>query len=359
MGLTRSYTQSTDANVIRRLIREEPNMQSFSTTLRHQLFSAIACAAAGFISLSDAHAVDARAPSGPIEVTVGSSAGGTPDVMMRRMAQVLAETGLVKEPAIVVANRTGGSWMVASNWVLGKPGDENTYLAVAQPMLTTPITQGLPNTFEKLTPLSMFVQADLVVVVTPDFPAKDLKELVAIAKKEPRSVKQAGAQLGSTDNMVTGLLEKASGVQINYIPFDGGGAAQTAFLGGNVDMLVLTIDEGLALQRAGKARILAVLNEQRRVDEELKDIPTAREQGYDVVWGQAWGLLGASDLDPAVVAWWDEKLSKMVQTDQWKHMIATNYLRSEYTNSAGSKVLLKKIYEDHLALLRDLKLAKQ
>jgi putative tricarboxylic transport membrane protein len=334
-------------------------MSVLSQVFRRYLFAAVSVIALGLVPSSSTWAADARAPSGPIEVSVGSSPGGTPDVMMRRMAQVLAETGLVTEPQIVVANRTGGSWMVASNWVLGKPGDENTYLAIAQPMLTTPIAQGLPNTFEKLTPLSLFVQADLVIVVQPDFPAKDLKELVAIAKKEPRSVRQAGAQVGSTDYMVTGLLQKAGGIEINYVPFDGGGAAQTAFLGGNVDMLVLTIDEALALEVAGKARIVAVLNQERRVDEALKAIPTAREQGYDVVWGQAWGLLGAADLNPAVVAWWDDKLGKMVQTDQWKQMIATNYLRSEYTNSTDTKVLLQKIYQEHLDLLRDLGLSKQ
>lgn len=304
-------------------------------------------------------AADMRAPSGPIEVTVGSSTGGTPDVMMRRMAQVLQETGLVTDPPIVVANRTGGSWMVASNWVLGKAGDENTYLAVAQPMLTTPITQGLPNTFEKLTPLSMFVQADLVLLVRPDFPADDLKGLVEIAKKEPRSVKQAGAQVGSTDNLVTALLERAAGIQINYIPFDGGGAAQTAFLGGNVDMITLTIDEALPLQQTGKAKIVALLNKERRVEDALKNIPTATEQGYPVVWGQAWGIMGAENLDPAVVAWWDDKLSKMVETPQWKEMIAANYLRSEYTNSTDAKPLLNSIYQEHLSLLKELGLSKQ
>lgn len=304
-------------------------------------------------------AQEMRAPSGPIEITVGSSAGGTPDVMMRRMSQVLTESGIVTEPPIVVVNRTGGSWMVASNYVLARSGDENTYLTIAQPMLTTPITQGLPNTFEKLTPLSIFVQADLVIAVQPDSPAKSLSDLVATAKEKPRSVRQAGAQLGSTDNLVTGLLEKAGGVQINYIPFDGGGQAQTAFLGGNSDFIVLTIDEALALQKSNQARIVALLNEQRRTEAELKDIPTAREQGLDVVWGQAWGLMGAENLDPAVVAWWDDKLGKMVQTDQWKKIVADNYLRSEYTGSAETKPLLAGIYQQHLTLLRDLGLAKQ
>jgi putative tricarboxylic transport membrane protein len=303
-------------------------------------------------------AQDMRAPSGPVEITVGSSAGGTPDVMMRRMVQVMTSTGIIKDPMVVV-NRTGGSWMVASNWVLQRAGDENTYLAIAQPMLTTPITQGLPNTYEKLTPLSMFIQADLVIVAQPDSPAKSLKDLVAIAKERPRSVRQAGAQVGSTDYLVTGLLQKAGEIEINYVPFDGGGAAQTAFLGGNVDMLVLTVDEALPLVESGKAKILAILNETRRTEAALADIPTAKEQGLDVVWGQAWGIAGAENLDPTVVAWWDDKLSKLVQTDEWKKMLADNYLRGEYTSSKEAKPQLEKIYQDHLQLMRDLKLSKQ
>lgn len=305
-----------------------------------------------------ASAQDARAPSGPIEITVGSSAGGTPDVMMRRMVQVLTTTKIVTDPMVVV-NRTGGSWMVASNWVLQRPGDENTYLAIAQPMLTTPITQGLPNTYEKLTPLSMFIQADLVIVVQPDSKASTLTELVSLAKERPRSVRQAGAQVGSTDYMVTGLLQKAGGIEINYVPFDGGGAAQTAFLGGNVDMLVLTVDEALPLVESGKAKIVAILNDERRSEPELSAIPTAKEQGLDVVWGQAWGIAGAENLDPAVVAWWDDKLSQLVATPEWKAMLADNFLRGEYTASKDAKPELEKIFQDHLALMRDLGLSKQ
>jgi putative tricarboxylic transport membrane protein len=331
-----------------------------TSSLIHSGLRRIAAASLGasLMWASVADAQEARAPSGPIEITVGSSAGGTPDVMMRRMVQVLNTTKIVTDPMVVV-NRTGGSWMVASNWVLQRPGDENTYLAIAQPMLTTPITQGLPNTYEKLTPLSMFIQADLVIVVQPDSKANTLTELVTLAKERPRSVRQAGAQVGSTDYMVTGLLQKAGDIQINYVPFDGGGAAQTAFLGGNVDMLVLTVDEALPLVESKKAKIVAILNDERRTEPTLSGIPTAKEQGLDVVWGQAWGIAGTENLDPAIVAWWDDKLSKLVVTPEWKTMLADNFLRGEYTSSKDAKPQLEKIYQDHLTLMKDLGLSKQ
>src|ERR1700754_429309 len=112
-------------------------------------------AAIGLAALLAVTTANAQAPEGPIEITVGSSAGGTPDVLMRSAAKILNEEKIVENP-IVVANRTGGSWTVAANYVLGKAGDKNTLMAIAQPMITTPIVQGLPNTFEKLSPISVF-----------------------------------------------------------------------------------------------------------------------------------------------------------------------------------------------------------
>jgi tripartite-type tricarboxylate transporter receptor subunit TctC len=102
-----------------------------------------------------AFAQAARAPVGPIEITVGTGAGGTPDVVMRQVAKVLNETGLVKNP-IVVQNRTGGSWTVAAKFVIGKPGNENVLLAMAGPIWGTPITQGVDTFYDKVTPIAMW-----------------------------------------------------------------------------------------------------------------------------------------------------------------------------------------------------------
>src|SRR5215218_4026273 len=108
-----------------------------------------------------AGAAEMRAPKGPIEITSGTSPGGTPDVLMRRAAKILNDEKIITNP-LVVQNRTGGSWMVAANWVLNKKGDENTVLTIAQPILTTPITQGQPTVYDRLTPISMFIQGDLM-----------------------------------------------------------------------------------------------------------------------------------------------------------------------------------------------------
>jgi len=330
---------------------------TFSTRFSRRLMLMGAVSATAALMLGSQPVLAQKAPSGPIEITSGTSPGGTPDVLMRRAAKILNEEQIITNP-IVVQNRTGGSWMVAANWVLNKKGDENTVLTVAQPILTTPITTGQPTLYDKLTPIGMFIQGDLLIAVQPNSPAKNFKDFIDLAKQRERGIKVAGAQAGSTDHMVTGLVEKASGAKLNYVPFDGGGAAATAFLGGNVDMIVLPPSEALPLVKSNKAKVLAILSEKRRDEPEFKDVPTAKEQGYNIIWGQSWGLAGPPDMDPALVKFWDDAIQKLVATDAWKAMVKEMFLRSELVPASKAKAHFVELHNQHLAVLKDLGLAK-
>ena len=306
---------------------------------------------------STAAAQAPRAPKGPIEITVGTGAGGTPDVVMRQAAKVLAESGLVTQP-IVIQNRTGGSWTVAANWVTGKPGSEAVLLGMAGPIWSTPIVQGTPTFYDKVEPIAMFVRGEVVVGVQPDSGINNLKELLAKAGERERGMKIAGAQVGAVDHIVTGMLEKAGNVKFNYIPFDSGGGAQTSFLGKNSDMIVLSVAEAVALKREGKLKVLAILSDERRADPEFKDVPTAREQGYDLIWDQTWGLAGPPNLDPAVVAWWDEKIAAMIKTDAWKKMVDENWFRTVDVPHAKVKQWVADYHKKFEGALRNVGLAK-
>lgn len=300
----------------------------------------------------------AEGPKGPVEITVGTGAGGTPDIIMRRVAKILGEEKLVEQP-IVIQNRTGGSWMVAVNWVLGKKGGYDTLMGIAQPVLTTPIVQGMKNAYDQFVPIAMFVQGDLMLVAQPDSPFKSLTDFVNAAKKNPRGLKFSGSQTGSTDHMVVGLLEKAAGVKFNYIPYDSGSAATASFLGKNVDGLVLALDEAVPLIQSGKVKPLAVLTEKRRTNAELKDFPTAKEQGVDLVWGQFWGLAGAPGMDPGLVKWWNDRLLKMTATKAWKEAIDASFQRSDFIDYTKAPAYMADQYNKYLQVLRDLGLSKQ
>lgn len=308
---------------------------------------AVAIALAAAQSFAPAYAQQPRAPVGNIEVIVGSGAGATPDILMRRMAKILNDSRIVTNP-IVIVNRPGGSWMTATNYVLARKKNENLVFSVVPTIFTTPLVQRLPSTYERLTPLSYLVRIELVVLGRINGEEKNLRELLDRAKLKPRSVSVAGANVGSTDQMVTTQLERVAGVRLNYVPFDGGTGILQAFLGGNVDMIILSLDEAYPLLRSGRAKSLALLSDSRRIDPELREIPTAREQGVDLVWGQDFGLAGPPELAPDVAAWWEQRLAMMVETDEWKKEMRESFLTTSFTRRAetGKKMVeLNALYE--------------
>jgi putative tricarboxylic transport membrane protein len=325
-------------------------------SVRRVAIGVAALASIAFMAVP-ASAQTPRAPNGPIEITVGCGAGCTPDVLMRRAAKIWNDQRLIENP-IVIVNRAGGGMAPAMKHVLDRRGDENNVMALAEPVFSTPITQGTETAYDKFTPLGVFVQTQLILLTQPGHPAKSLKEMVEAARARPKAIRLAGSSAGGTDDQVMGLIEKAANVDMTFIPHSGGGAALATFLGGNTELSLLTIDEALPQMQAGKARPLAIFNQARRIEAALKDIPTAKEQGIDVVWGQVFGLLGAPGLDPAVLAWWTDRIRALTASDAWKASIAENLLGGDVYVGPGLPAQMKVFHEQRLEVLRAIGAAK-
>jgi putative tricarboxylic transport membrane protein len=291
-------------------------------------FAAGTLALCGMLSSGAVLAQDMRAPAGAIEFTVGSGAGGSPDVIMRTFAQIMNEGGLV-ENAIVVQNRSGAGHSNAYNHVLGLPGDEATLLTLASPVFTTPIVQGTPSVIDQITPIAVLVQSELVLFTTPDSPFNGLQDVVAAATEQPGRVRVAGGASGGNDHVLTGLLESTTGVTLTYVPHESGSAGRATFLGGNVELHFATLSEGLEMIAAGTAKPLAIFSAERRPEEALANVPTAQEQGVDVVYTQFWGVGGPANLDPAVAAWWADKFQQAAATEQFQTWLGENLYRSD------------------------------
>jgi putative tricarboxylic transport membrane protein len=313
--------------------------------------------AASVLAPMAASAQDAG-PEGDIDLTIGAGAGSGPDLLSRKIADIMNSQHIIDNP-IVVNNRTGGSWTVAATYVIGHPGDKNLLFQMSPTVFATPVVQGVPNFYEQITPLAVLLRQDLLVVVAADSPYNSLTDVVEAAKKEDYSISMAGANVGSTDHIVTSLIEKAAGVKINFVPFDGGGGQITSsLLGGAVNMAVYPPDEALPLIEGGQVKAIAILSPERSTAEKFKDIPTAVEQGYDVVWDSPQSLGLPPDTDPALVAWWDDKVHQMVESDAWKQMLTDNYFRGAYVPADGAKAAMDEIYQRYLGVLTDLGLAK-
>ena len=298
-----------------------------------------------------------KAPKGPVEVTVASGPGGSPDVIMRNVLKIMSDEKIITVPA-AVQNRAGGSGAVGYNFVLGKPGDENILFCINQPVFTTPIMQGTPSVIDQLVPIASFIQSELVFLGQPNGP-KSLKEFIDAAKATPGRMRIAGAQAGGTDNIAAALIEKAGGVKITYVPFDSGSAALAAFLGGNVEATFATLEEGLSQIEGGKARALAILSEKRRTEAGYKDVPTAKEQGYDAVFGQEWGVALSPKTDPEVAKWWEDKFRKVIATKAWQDGLAAKFQRSDFIGMDKIKEHNTKTQDRYRAIMTELGLAKK
>jgi putative tricarboxylic transport membrane protein len=325
-------------------------------TIRLKTKLAGALALSAFLALP-VSAQDMRAPVGPIEFTVGAGAGGSPDVIMRTIAQIMNEEKIVENP-IVIQNRSGAGHSNAYNHVLGLPGDENTLLTMASPVFTTPIVQGTPSVVDQVTPIAGFIQSELVLLTTPDSAYNSLQDMVAAAKAEPGRVRVAGGASGGNDHIATGLIETAAGITLTYIPHESGGAARATFLGGNVELHFATLSEGAEQITAGKAKPLAILSAERRTEETYANVPTAQEQGVDVVYTQFWGVAGPANLDPAVAAWWADKFRKATETARWQDGLKANLQLGQFYALDEAGAYFKREQETFRTVLTQVGLAK-
>lgn len=161
------------------------------------------------------------------------------------------------------------------------------------------------------------------IVVRADSPYKDLKDLLEALKKDPKAVSfGAGGSVGGQDWMQTALLAKAAGIDVSnvrYVAFEGGGEATTSLLGNHVSAIASGMSESLPHLEAGTIRVLAVFAEDRlKTENKAKDVPTAREQGYDVVWPIIRGFYMASNAPEDAYNWWLEAFGKLYESKEFK-----------------------------------------
>jgi putative tricarboxylic transport membrane protein len=262
-------------------------------------------------------------PEKPITLIVQSSAGGGSDIFARTLAAIVEKERLLPQP-IVVENKPGGSGAIAYAYVAGKRRDPHFLLTCTPSFLTTPIVRKSQVTPKDFTPIANFAFDDFIVAVRQDSRFKDMLSLVAEAKANPKKVAAGGTQVGGSDSISLYLLEKAAGIQFNYISFTGGGELNAALLGGHVDLVMLNPGEALELAKAKKVRILGVMSDKRLSG--APDLPTMREQGLDAVFRQHRGVVAPAELPADTRRILESTMFRYAQTAGYKKYMADNML---------------------------------
>lgn len=239
-----------------------------------------------------------RFPSKPITIVVPQAAGGANDAIARVLGQKLSQQ---LGQSVVIDNRPGAGGNIGTAWTAKAKPDGYTLLVqadsaqVINPWLYKSTGFDPVKDFEPVAPLA---HAGYVLTAHPSFAANNMKELIALAKANPGKYHIASAGNGTLNHLIGEMLGKAAGIELTHVPYKGSAAAATDVVGGQVPLSVQSLPSAIAFIKAGKLKVLGVVNEKRVAA--LPDAPTIGEtiKGF----GQApWYALFAPAGTPAAI----------------------------------------------------------
>ena len=237
-------------------------------------------------------------PVKPVRIVLQFPPGGSTDVVARILAQSM--TTALGQP-VVVENKPGADGAIAAEYVMRSDPDGYTFfLASNTPMMQVPLLRKKPpyDPVKNFTPISMVGRYVYVLVANPNVPAKNAKELLEFASKNPGKLNY-GSYSGVTQLMHTKLTKEAK-IDTNLIPYKGEGPTINDMLGGHVQFTFATPTSTLSHISAEKLRAMAVLLPKRSAL--LPDVPTAAEAGIPTLEAGTWAALFGPANMPAELA---------------------------------------------------------
>ena len=310
-----------------------------------------------FVAIGAGNALGAGPyPSKPITLIVHAGAGGGSDIFSRTLSAAFEKNKLLPQP-IVVENKPGGSGAIAFAYVAGKKKDPYYILTAVTSFLTTPLMGLTPVGLKDFTPIANFAFDEYMLMVNPKSKYKSVKDIIADAKANPKKITVGGTQLGSSDSVCAYLIEKAAGVQFNFIVFNGGGEVNAALLGGHIDIAVSNPGEALELAKAGKVKLLGVFSDKRLHG--APDVPTLKEQGVNVTYVQNRGLVAPADIPADARKILEEAFAKYMKTDIFKKYLDDNMLSPAWMDGVTFGKWLEGENAKYAVIVKDMGLMKK
>lgn len=231
------------------------------------------------VAATMALAASAPYPDRPVRIVVGFPSGQATDVIARALGHKLGES--YNGASFLVDNRPGAAGIVGTQVVANAPADGLTLLMASSATLAINpyLYSKLPyDPVKSFAPVTLVATVPLYLVVHPSVQAKNVAELVALAKKTPGAINYGSGGSGVTNHLAMEMFKQATGTQLAHIPYKGGPAAVTDLLAGRISVMFETGPAVLQHIKAGRLRALAVSSAKRAGAS--PDIPTIAESGY-------------------------------------------------------------------------------
>ena len=267
------------------------------------------------------HAAAQDFPSKTITMVVPYTAGGSADLFSRVMGQKLGE---MWGRNVVVENRPGASGMIGTEVVTKAEPDGHTLLGhTSSYPATASVRAKLPfDPARAIVPVAMTARAPMLIAVHPSVPAKNVKELIAVAKRTKGGLNYGSSGSGGNNHFSTSLFAAAAGIDMTHIPFKGISLAVTALASGEIEVLVSSQAALMPQIQAKRVRILAVTS--AKPSPMFPDLPAAADGGapgysYEL-W---WGIFAPAGLSAERLAFINAAANKILATPEMKKLIAS------------------------------------
>ena len=241
-------------------------------TLRRRTFLQLAASAAALPAMP--HVTRAQAwPSRPVRILVGFAAGGNFDIVARLIGQWLSEQ---LHQSVIVENRPGASSNVATEALVRAPADGYTLLlgGAVNAVNATLFDKLSFNFISDVAPVAGVVRFPNVVTVAASFPAKTIPEFITYAKANPDKINHGSSGNGTTQHLAGELFKMMTGVSFTHVPYRGAAPALTDLLGGQIDLMFISVVTGAEQVRAGKLRAYGVTGTRQAM---FPDLPAIGE----------------------------------------------------------------------------------
>ena len=290
-------------------------------------------------------------PNHPVRLVIPLSPGGTTDVPGRIIAQKLSES---LGQQFFVENRAGAGGTIGSDFVAKSRSDGYTLLLTASPFVIAPhVYKSVPyNALTDFAPVIRIATGPYVLVVHPSLGVNSVKELIALAKKQPGKIDFASSGNGGAQHLVTELFMYMAGIKLNHVPYKGSGPAQQDLMSGIVKVSFVGTPIAIPHMKSGRLKALGVSTSRR--SPEMPDVPTIAEAGVPGFEARVWiGLLAPAGTPHEIVAKLNGEIGKLMLTDDVKKLLAPTGMEPDTDKPEQFGAYLKEDYDKWGKVVRE------
>jgi tripartite-type tricarboxylate transporter receptor subunit TctC len=284
-------------------------------------FNWIALALAAGLGFTAPHAAAQAYPAKSVQIILPYSAGGSTDVIARAVAKRLGD---MWGKNVIVDNRPGASGMIGAELASKAEPDGYTLLSTTSSYpATAAVRKKLPfDPAKAIIPVATFARAPMLLAVHPSVPAKSVKELIALAKKNPGKLNYSSSGTGGNNHFSGALFGAAAGIKLVHVPYKGIAPAVTALASGEVEMVISSQSALLPMINAGRVRVLGVSSlKPSPLFPGVSSIAQSGAPGYEYhLW---WGLFAPAGITAERLGFINAAVNKMLATADMKKFLDT------------------------------------